>query len=154
MIAGFFLSLFFACNSEDPVNPPKPNPDLKTLKLKFEKLVSGRKILRQQEILKQFQNEKSKKKSQFLKFYYLQSSYICPIIILILILKSFIMKQLLFFREAKILFFAMFAMLFLACNEDPVPQNPDLKTLKLKFEKLVSGRKILRQQEILKQFAK
>ena len=61
------------------------------------------------------------------------------------------MKQLLFFREAKILFFAMFATLFLACNEDPVPQNPDLKTLKLKFKKLVSGRKILRQQEILKQ---
>ena len=52
-----------------------------------------------------------------------------------------------FFMNAKILFFAMFATLFLACNEDPVPPkpNPDLKTLKLKFEKLVSGRKVLRQ---------
>ena len=59
----------------------------------------------------------------------------------------------LLFMNAKILFFAMFATLFLACNEDPVPPKlkPDLKILKLKFEKLVSGRKILRQQEILKQ---
>ena len=64
MIAGFFLSLFFACNPEKPVNP-QPNPDLKTLKLKFEKLVSGRKILRQQEILNQLQNEKSEKVSNF-----------------------------------------------------------------------------------------
>ena len=141
LIAGFFLSLFFACN-EDPV---PQNPDLKTLKLKFEKLVSGRKILRQ---LKELQ-----------KIYNFSSSIIYKVPIfahnyLILILKSFIMKQLLFFREAKILFFAMFATLFFACNpEKPVnPQpNPDLKTLKLKFEKLVSGRKILRQQEILKQ---
>ena len=57
------------------------------------------------------------------------------------------MKQLLFFREAKILFFAMFATLFLACNEDPVPPkpNPELKILEIAFKKLVSGRKILRQ---------
>ena len=41
------------------------NPDLKTLKLKFKKLVSGRKILRQQEILKQFQNKKSEKIATF-----------------------------------------------------------------------------------------
>ena len=57
--------LFLACNPEDPVNPPKPNPELKTLELKFKKLVSGRKILRQQEILKQLQNEKSEKVSNF-----------------------------------------------------------------------------------------
>ena len=59
-----------------------------------------------------------------------------------------------FFMNAKILFFAMFATLFFACNEDPVnPQNPDLKTLKLKFEKLVSGRKILRQLKELQKIA-
>ena len=55
LIAGFFLSLFFACNSEDPV---PQNPELKTL-------VSGRKILRQQEILKQLQNKKIKNFSNF-----------------------------------------------------------------------------------------
>ena len=64
LIAGFFLSLFFACNPEKPVNP-QPKPELKTLELKFKKLVSGRKILRQQEILKQFQNEKNEKNRNF-----------------------------------------------------------------------------------------